>query len=1248
MKTAKTSEASAEKSESSAATATPAGAPGRQFGNEQLRHLLNARRAQAKLAVSQPGDAHEAEADRIADQVMRMPDGAAEIAPTPMRIVQRAAESDSQSSVADSSVEHSIHSLPAGDPLPLAVRQYMEPRFGADFSAVRVHTGTRAHDLAASVQAKAFTFGNKVVFGAGHYAPDTDHGRHLLAHELTHTLQQRGAESRISRAPLDGTNDERVLRVRKTGEILDEDGLLLWALRSHLADSVAVAQVRGSNEFSGSSEVRKAAALALQSALKEMSLAERRKRRDQERSTARADQADLEAMRRYSQDQAQDRLHRANWLAGQGELKENILKDRANDRIDAANKVTFETWDPVGEAVTLHFDTPRAYDQHAKQQLDHIVRRAQDVQWEVGELIRLDRKVVADTLAAATPLQRAGLALPGIRLGFSDHALNAGRLAVNHAQFAIAEAAAQMGSLREGRNVSGARLNAALRALFEAKHLMNSMVWTRESDDQKTLGRLQSYSKAGDYATMVLPPPMQIALSTLKNAAVRTSRMHSVPGTEFGWGSFVWESAVNVAAMKVQGRLMGPRPSFGRALGVNLGVGQASRVIATGDLDQFTELEPLDAAIMVLGSAHASRAGARQKPADADMRPRASIPGTTPGTPSGYVPPALRPPESPPKGMKGPDAETGSAAGEIQNETKLRKRVREDSKKIARANRPGNDPKRISPKTIIRELAKRGAFRDVVTLFLGRIEQRFGLQPGTLRGVRIEVLPVSPDAEAANAQGFVDPQAPHTLVLILENLSGGARNDSVFPGRSGGVHKSPPKTATPVERAASTALHENEHIRRNPQEHTKAEELAAFTREEKFFPSGKSEADLKRHIDNEYPWLDEGDPQWFDDGHHLARPPPTRTDATGRSGRRLSIEDGDNGNGGNDGPTPTAVDQWPLGLLDGLQIEGGAIQTAAPDAITLTRPVAGKAPAPLDPHGVTTSRYGETLPAKVSPEPPAAAPAAPVRAAPAPVPPLIDFDLSKPDFTLDLDATPLPVLGTGAHKITVDEGTTALALGRSIAEFPRMYEELFILRNDIAGIAGLEGVPGKSYVLETLNPVNANGQQRPFVVRLTSGGETMTVPAIRMPKMAESSKSTVALVPGMPNPRSKGGPTALHFFGNPVTGSDGTPVMSNLEGGQVGQLSYMPRPRLKPFFMKQQSVVDLLHIGRALRDAKATIPDLQFLTSRAGDIVIADPNGRVIFGKLYPIDGATIGALLRAILERSGAKFPDVVKPPTP
>jgi hypothetical protein len=81
-----------------------------------------------------------------------------------------------------------------GSTLPRALRAFFEPRFGVDFSGVRVHVDGASADAASGLQARAYTIGDDIVFGDGEYSPDTSQGRRLLAHELTHVVQQwRGA-----------------------------------------------------------------------------------------------------------------------------------------------------------------------------------------------------------------------------------------------------------------------------------------------------------------------------------------------------------------------------------------------------------------------------------------------------------------------------------------------------------------------------------------------------------------------------------------------------------------------------------------------------------------------------------------------------------------------------------------------------------------------------------------------------------------------------------------------------------------------------------------------------------------------------------------------------------------------------------------------------------------------------------------------------------------------------------------------
>jgi hypothetical protein len=90
-------------------------------------------------------------------------------------------------------IVHDVLNTP-GQPLDAGTRAFMEPRFGHDFSGVRVHTDARAAESARSVNALAYTVGRNVVFGPGQYVPETSKGQRLLAHELTHTLQQASTE----------------------------------------------------------------------------------------------------------------------------------------------------------------------------------------------------------------------------------------------------------------------------------------------------------------------------------------------------------------------------------------------------------------------------------------------------------------------------------------------------------------------------------------------------------------------------------------------------------------------------------------------------------------------------------------------------------------------------------------------------------------------------------------------------------------------------------------------------------------------------------------------------------------------------------------------------------------------------------------------------------------------------------------------------------------------------------------------
>ena len=94
-----------------------------------------------------------------------------------------------------------------GQPLPASVRGFFEPRFGRDFSRVRVHTDGRAAEVAGAVSARAFTLGRDIVFGGGQYEPGTTIGQHLLAHELTHVVQQNNSRRVMRQAEQSGEDE---------------------------------------------------------------------------------------------------------------------------------------------------------------------------------------------------------------------------------------------------------------------------------------------------------------------------------------------------------------------------------------------------------------------------------------------------------------------------------------------------------------------------------------------------------------------------------------------------------------------------------------------------------------------------------------------------------------------------------------------------------------------------------------------------------------------------------------------------------------------------------------------------------------------------------------------------------------------------------------------------------------------------------------------------------------------------------
>jgi len=120
--------------------------------------------------------------------------------------LQRSAEADSDTDWAPPIVHEVLRS--PGSPLDPALRRDFELKFSRDFSAVAVHTDQRAAESARAVDALAYTVGNHIVFGASRYSPETISGASLIAHELTHTLQQRGV----------AYSDKAALRINDAGD----------------------------------------------------------------------------------------------------------------------------------------------------------------------------------------------------------------------------------------------------------------------------------------------------------------------------------------------------------------------------------------------------------------------------------------------------------------------------------------------------------------------------------------------------------------------------------------------------------------------------------------------------------------------------------------------------------------------------------------------------------------------------------------------------------------------------------------------------------------------------------------------------------------------------------------------------------------------------------------------------------------------------------------------------------------------
>lgn len=186
---------------------------------------------QKKLTIGASNDAYETEADRVADQVVGMSDAQVQTKPqtgaliqrkcatcgqeekvqmkslgdTITPLVQKSSMTSGNESTASDSVTNQINSSKGGGKsMGASTKNYMESRFGTDFSGVKIHTDSNAIQLSRELNAQAFTVGNNIYFNEGKYNPNSTQGKHLLAHELTHTVQQGGIKRKIQKSCHDG------------------------------------------------------------------------------------------------------------------------------------------------------------------------------------------------------------------------------------------------------------------------------------------------------------------------------------------------------------------------------------------------------------------------------------------------------------------------------------------------------------------------------------------------------------------------------------------------------------------------------------------------------------------------------------------------------------------------------------------------------------------------------------------------------------------------------------------------------------------------------------------------------------------------------------------------------------------------------------------------------------------------------------------------------------------------------------
>lgn len=188
------------------------------------------------ITIGKPNDRYEQEADRVADFVMRSAAIHAPSTQAPANNAQRVCESCAQDEEllqpSPTSASPSAGTAPpsvtdtlahSGQPLSGETQAFFAPRFGFDFSGVRVHDDGPAAASAHDLRAKAYTVGRHVVFNSGQYAPQTPAGMRLLAHELTHVVQQAGRDRELAQRELDDSELTDDADIGESAPVIEDD-----------------------------------------------------------------------------------------------------------------------------------------------------------------------------------------------------------------------------------------------------------------------------------------------------------------------------------------------------------------------------------------------------------------------------------------------------------------------------------------------------------------------------------------------------------------------------------------------------------------------------------------------------------------------------------------------------------------------------------------------------------------------------------------------------------------------------------------------------------------------------------------------------------------------------------------------------------------------------------------------------------------------------------------------------------------